>query len=305
MNDWIATGEAVLPIFALIALGAVLKRLPLADAAGWAALDRLVYWVFFPALLFASVARADLEGTGLDRMAPAMIGTVLVMTALIFVLCRALGYGRAVRSSLVMGGIRFNTFLGVAVAEQAYGDLGVAAAALCVAIMVPAVNVISVWTLQRGTPGGGLPKTVGALFQNPLIIACVLGGVLNLSGFEPEPVVMTGIDLLGQAALPLGLVAIGAGLAFDTLGRAGGQLAIGTVAKMAVQPAVGFGLLWLSGLTGPLFAVALIWLALPAAPSSYVMARTLGGDAPLMAALLTVQVIVAAVTLPVLLGLLT
>ncbi|WP_416899729.1 MAG: AEC family transporter [Minwuia sp.] len=305
MNQWIATGEAVLPIFGLIALGAVLRRLPLLDEKGWAGLDRIVYWVFFPALLFASVARADLQGVAVGWMAAAMIGTVVAMTALLYVVSRFLGAGKPARASLVMGGIRFNTFLGVAIAEQTYGATGVTLAAICIAIMVPTVNVISVWTLQQGTPGGGILRTVGSLFQNPLILACLFGAVVNLARVEPEPVLMTAVDLLGQASLPLGLIAVGAGLTFDTLRTHGRLLATGIVAKMLIQPALGFGFLLAAGLSAPTLVIALMWLALPAAPSSYVMARTLGGDAPLMAALLTAQVIVAVVTLPLLLGFLS
>jgi len=302
MDSWLTTGEAILPIFGLILLGALLKRLPLLDQGGWEAIDKLVYWVFFPALLFAAVARADVPEDALLGMAGGMVATVVLVTVLVFVLARVMDAPRAARSSLVMGGIRFNTFLGVAIAEQAFGNLGVTLAAVCIAVMVPTVNIISIWTLQRGTPGGGLLKTVGSLFQNPLILACALGAVVNLSGVEPVPVLMTGIDLMAQASLPMGLIAVGAGLAFDTLRKDGDLLAAGIIVKLAVQPAIAFGLLWLIGLDEAAFAVALIWLALPAAPSSYVMARTLGGDAPLMAALLTMQVILSAVTLPLLLG---
>jgi malonate transporter len=304
MDNWIATGEAVLPIFGLIVLGAVLKRLPLIDQKGWAAIDRIVYWVFFPALLFASVARADLSETAIAPMAGGIVATVVIMTAIMFIVARLMDAPRAARSSLVMGGIRFNTFLGVAIAEQAYGDLGITLAAVCIAVLVPTVNVISIWTLQRGTPGGGMFRTLGALVRNPLIIACVLGGAVNLSRTEPLPVLMTGIDFLGQASLPLGLIAVGAGLAFETLKKDQDLLIGGIIAKMLLQPAIGFGVLYFLGLGPAAFVVAVMWLALPAAPSSYVMARTLGGDGPLMAALLTAQVIVSAITLPILLGLL-
>lgn len=304
MDTFLTTGEAVLPIFGLIVLGAILKRLPLLDAKGWAAIDRIVYWVFFPALLFAAVARADLGGRELLPMAIGIAVTVIVMTALLFVIARLMDAPRAARSSLVMGGIRFNTFLGVAIAEQVFGALGVTLAAVCIAVLVPTVNVISIWTLQRGTPGGGILRTIGSLARNPLIIACVLGAVVNLSGTEPVPVLMTGIDFLGQASLPLGLIAVGAGLAFDTLKKDQDLLIAGVVAKMFVQPAIAFGILYLIGLGPAALVVSVMWLALPAAPSSYVMARTLGGDAPLMAALLTTQVVVSAITLPILLGLL-
>jgi len=304
LDSFLATGEAVLPIFGLILLGVVLRRLPLIDAKGWEAMDRLVYWVFFPALLFASVARADLGGSGLAPLALGLAATVVVMTAIIFVAARLLDAPRAARSSLVMGGIRFNTFLGVAIAEQAFGSTGVTLAAVCIAVLVPTVNVISIWTLQRGTPGGGILRTLGELLRNPLIIACVLGGVVNLAGVEPEPVLMTGVDMLGQVSLPLGLIAVGAGLVFESLKKDQDLLAFGLVAKMLLQPAIGFALLYLAGLDPVALTVGVLWLALPAAPSSYVMARTLGGDAPLIAALLTVQVIAAVITLPIILGLL-
>lgn len=304
MNDWIAIGEAVLPIFGLVALGAVLKRLPLLDDKGWAAIDRIVYWVLFPALLFGAVSRADFGSLDPGPMALGMIATVLLVTFLAFLFARRQGAGRPARASLVMGAIRFNTFLGVAIAEQFLGETGLALTAICIAVMVPAVNVISIWALQRGTPGGGMGRTLGALLTNPLIIACLLGAAVNLAGGAPEPVLMTAIGMLGDGALPLGLIAIGAGLAFETLRRESTLLGAGIVLKMLVQPAIGFGLLRVAGLEGPELLIAVMWLALPAAPSSYVMARTLGGDAPLMATLLTVQLVLSAASLPILIGLL-
>lgn len=304
MNDWIAIGEAVLPIFGLVALGGALRRLPLLDDKGWAAIDRIVYWVLFPTLLFGAVSRADFAGLDLGPMALGMVATVLFVTFIAFLLARQRGASRAARASLVMGSIRFNTFLGVAIAEQFLGETGLALTALCIAVMVPTVNVISIWTLQRGTPGGGMGRTLRALLTNPLIIACVLGGAFNLAATEPEPVLMTAVDILGDGALPLGLIAIGAGLAFETLRRESVLLGVGIVLKILVQPAIGFGLLWLIGLRGPELTVGVMWLALPAAPSSYVMARTLGGDAHLMAALLTLQLLISVATLPLLIGLL-
>lgn len=303
MNDWLAIGEAVLPIFGLVALGAILKRLPLLDDKGWTAIDRIVYWVLFPALLFGAVSRAAFAGLALAPMAAGMVATVLLVTFIVFLIAKQRGTSRAERASLVMGSIRFNTFLGVAIAEQFLGETGLALTALCIAVMVPTVNVISIWTLQRGTPGGGMGRTLAALATNPLIIACVLGAGANLLQVEPEPVLMTAVSILGDGALPLGLLAIGAGLAFETLRRASGLLLVGVVLKIAVQPAIGFALLWAIGLRGPELTVAAMWLALPAAPSSYVMARTLGGDAPLMAALLTVQLVVSMASLPLLIGL--
>lgn len=304
MDRFLATGEAVLPIFGLIVLGAVLRRLPLMDAKGWAGVDRIVYWVFFPALLFAAVARADLNSQLIAPMALGLAAVVVIMTFLLFILARVMDAPRAARSSLVMGGIRFNTFLGVAIAEQMFGALGVTLSAICIVVLVPMVNLISIWTLQRGTPGGGIFRTLGSLMRNPLLIACVAGLLVNLSGTEPYPVLMTGVDLLSQAALPLGLVAVGASLAFDTPRKDQDLLAAGVVAKMLVLPALAFGIFHLLDPGPAAMVVAVMWFALPAAPSSYDMARTLGGDAPLMAGLLTAQLVAAVITLPILLGLL-
>lgn len=295
---------AALPVVLLIALGVLLKRLPLLTEQGWQAIDRIVYWVLFPALLFRAVATADFGGTALGPVAAALVGTVLATSTLVVLGRRLWGSDGPGLAALVMGATRFNTFLGVAVAERLYGQKGVALTALCVAVLVPVVNVVSVLALAIwGNAGGraGLAGFVRQVLTNPLILACAGGALVRWSGLQVPAPLMGAIGIAGQASLALGLLAIGAGLDFPALGARLRPLLAGTVLKLVVQPAIGFALLTLAGVSGLPFAIALFWLALPAAPSTYVMARTMGGDARLMAGLLTAQLLAGLLTLPVIL----
>ncbi|MEC9345802.1 MAG: AEC family transporter [Pseudomonadota bacterium] len=295
---------STLPVVLLIALGTILKRLPLLTEPGWQAIDRIVYWVLFPALLFRAVATADFGSTDLKPVMAALVGTVLATSLLVVVLRRLWGTDGPGLASLVMGATRFNTFLGVAVAERLHGASGVALTALCIAVLVPVVNVVSVLALAIwGNAGGraGIAGFVRQVLTNPLILACLAGAAVRWTGVEVPGPLMGAIGIAGQASLALGLLAIGAGLDFAALGASLRPLLAGTVLKLAVQPAIGFALLTAAGVSGLPFAIALFWLALPAAPSSYVMARTMGGDARLMAGLLTAQLLVGLLTLPVVL----
>ncbi len=98
--------------------------------------------------------------------------------------------------------------------------------------------------------------------------------------------------------LPLGLLLVGAGLDLATLHRQPRGMAIAAAAKLLLLPAVVFGLARLLGLDGAGAVVAVVFAALPTAPSAYVLAEQMGGDAPLMAAILTLQTLLAIATLP-------
>ena len=292
--------QALGPLFLLILLGAVLgwRRLPGDDF--WPAMERLIYFLLFPAMLVATLATADVSQVPVARLGLVLLGSMLFFAALLWALRPKLRLDSAAFTSVFQGALRFNTYVGVAGAAALHGSAGATVAAVAVALMVPVVNVLCVASfIAAGTLGpSSLGKSLLALVRNPLILACLIGIVLNLTGIGLPGWSGATVELLGRAALPLGLVAVGVALRPRALVRLDRGVWTSNLVKLALMPALVLLLALALGLDPVSRDVALLFAALPTATSAYILARQLGGDAELMAALITGQTLLAMVTLP-------
>lgn len=295
---------ALVPVFLIIALGAVLRRILLKDPAHWAALEKLTYFVLFPALLVVSAVKADLSTVNVIAVAGALIGTVVLLSVLILILHKPLIAALAADgpgfTSLFQGAVRWNTYIVLAVAGGLYGAAGITIAAIALVAMIPVVNVICVLVLASFS--GRHPPTFAyvaeQLARNPYIWACSAGALLNATGFPVPKVILEFGDILGRASLALGLLVVGGGLILDRLKRLRPIVFASLALKLLVKPAIGLALALAFGLSGTELVVVAITAAVPSAPNGYVLARQMGGDAPLLAEILTVQIIGTAITLP-------
>jgi predicted permease len=297
--------DALVPVFLLIAFGFALRRARWPGEEFWPAAERFAYWVLFPALLFQSLATARLGGIDAERLALVIVASALAMTAIVVALRIVFEFEGPAFTSLLQGAVRFNTYLGIAIAFAAFGREGLTYAAIYLAIMVPVGNLISVLALAIwARPGGALrgAAVVLEVVRNPLIIACVLGIAVSLAGVPVPAPLARFLDIVAQGALPIGLMCVGAGIELSA--AYGRRLAIpfACVLKLAVMPAVTYVLADALGLRGLAASVVVLFNALPAAPAAYVLARQMGGDAGLMAGILTTQVLLSAITLPAILA---
>lgn len=295
---------AVAPVFLLILFGFLLRRRGFPGEAFWALAERLTYFVLFPALLAESLARAALGGLPVGPMAFVIVATTLIMTGAIALTRRVVAMTGPAYTSVVQGAIRFNTYLGVAMVASLLGTEGVAIAALYLAIMVPFANVVCVWVLAMHATGGATDGRRIALevVRNPLVVGCLAGLLLQAVGGAPEPFLRF-LGMLGQASLPLGLLCAGAGLDPARLSADRRILALASVAKLLAMPALMALACAIAGIGGTAFVVLVLFSALPSAPSAYILARQMGGDAALMAAILTLQTGLSLATLPAVLAL--
>lgn len=294
----------ILPVFLLIFLGQLCRRRAFPGDGFWAPAERLTYFVLFPALLVITLAEADFSRL---TMLPAALGTaaaILAMTGLALALRPWLGIGGATFTSFYQGIVRLNTYIGLSVAFGLWGEAGLAASAVVLGAVVPLVNLTSTFVLARyGT--AARPTLAGVLRQiatNPLILAILLGAVLNLTGIGLPPVVGDMLRILGRAALPLGLLAVGAALDLAAARRAKRIPGLASLLKLAGLPALAYGLGLAFGAEGVALSVGVLFAALPTATSAYILARQLGGDAAFMANLCTLQTLLALVTLPLVLA---
>lgn len=297
--------NALGPLFLLILLGAVLgwRRLPGGDF--WPQLERVIYFLLFPAMLISTLATADVSQVPVVRVAIALLGAMLVFAALLWGLRHYLRLESPAFTSVFQGALRFNTYVGVAGASALHGSAGTTVAAVAVALMVPVVNVLCVASFIVAGPLGraSLARSLAAMLRNPLILSCVIGIALNLSGIGLPGWSGRAIDLLGAAALPLGLVAVGVALRPRALVRLDRAVWTANLIKLALMPALVLVLAVALRLDPISRDIALLFAALPTATSAYILARQLGGDAELMAALITGQTLLAMATLPLWLSL--
>lgn len=302
---------ALLPVFLLIVAGFLLRRYLIAEDAHWVGLERLLYYVMFPALLIGTLTRADLSKVPVLAVGGTMLATVLIMTALVFalrpLLARRLGMDGPAFTSVFQGSMRWQTFVALPVAGNLFGDLGLALASVAMVAMTPILNVMCVSVLVRyASPAApGWRNVVTGVIQNPLIWACIVGIALNpVSAWIPGPIHVF-VDALGRSSLALGLLIVGAGLHLGELFRPKALTLVTCGFKLVVMPAIAMAIARYSALSGPSLIVVLCCTAVPAASNSYVLARQMGGDAPLMAQILTFQTLLAALTMPVAISLIS
>lgn len=296
---------ALVPVGAVLALGAALRSAGLPGDGFWVPAERLTYYLLLPALIAGSLGGARFDTLDPGYMPVAVASAVLVGAALAMGLRRLKTLDGPAFTSLFQGSIRLNGYIGFAVALGLYGKNGLALAALTAGTYVPIVNVLCVVVLGRyaGAKAAGWPAVARMLVRNPLILACIAGLALNLTGIGRLAVVAGMLDVLGRSALAIGLMCVGAGLSFTGLRRAGAGVALVCAIKLIAMPAtvliVGAAL----GVGVQATTIAVLFTGLPTATSAFILARQMGGDAVLMAQIVAVTHVLAAVTLPLALAL--
>ena len=288
------------PAFGLLALGALLRRVLLPDPAIWAGIERLVFWVLMPALLASAIAAVDLAALPLGPMAGTIWLALLAGAVISAVLARRMGCDHAATTSVVQGGIRFNNLMGFAITGGLFGAPGIALGAVATGLIVPFVQVVTTLVFALGRREGERPSALRfarRIALNPLLLGCALGFALAALGGAPHGL-GPWLRATGQAAIALGLLCVGAALSPEALrGRLSVQ-AVTAAVKLGLMPLLTLLIGRALGLEDLPLGVALVFMALPTATTSYVMARAMGGDAPLMAALVTTEHLAAVVTLP-------
>ena len=280
-----ANALLILPDFATILLGLLLARVwrDGYDRGFWAGAERLVYYVLFPALLFASINSAQFSIAAELKMLGAAVGAFAVAVALAFAAQPLLKPAPDVFAACVQTGFRYNSYIGLALAQSLAGSRG-----------VPLANLFAVYALARQRE-----LHLGReLIRNPLILSTVAGLVTNLLDWQLPAVAASFAQRLGSASLALGLLCIGAGLTLRAAQASPTVLGYFIAVKLAVFPAVAWALAQWLGLTGTAAQVVLLFAALPTASSAYVLAARMGGNAAPVAFIVTAQTLLAMVTLP-------
>ncbi len=300
--------HALIPVFAVIMSGYLIRITRLIDEDEWSAINHLCYYVLLPMLIIKSLSTADLAAAPVFRIASAMIVAVIAMSLLLLLLrtflSKILDLSNAGYTSLFQGSTRWHGFIALAIIAGLYGDEGIIIGSIGLASMIPLLNIINVTILNYygDLQHAERPHLLSSWSKNPFIIGCALGIFLNLLPVKlPMPVIDT-FDLIGRAALGISLLTVGAalkpGLVFDKLPAVFSTSFI----RLLGMPTLMLFSCLMFGVTGQNLIIAIICAAVPTASSGFILAKKMGGDAELMASIITFQVLAAILTLPLVLS---
>jgi malonate transporter and related proteins len=294
---------ALAPVFILIVLGAILKRSLMRLETQWHGLERLTYYVLFPMLLIQTLVKADLSKVPVVGVGGALFLSALAMSLLCLALrplLARLKIDGPAFTSIFQGATRWQTYVALAVSGNLFGDTGLALASVAMVAIIPLVNVFSVAVLAHyaSPEKQSASAIIMTVVKNPLIWACAIGLAVNVLHLPLPKLWHEVADALGRSSLAIGLLVTGAGLHLEGLLRLNAGAAVGVFLKLILMPVLGIAMALWFGLTGSNLVIVAAGSAVPASSSAYVLARQMGGDAPLLAQIITLQTILAAVTMP-------
>ena len=294
----------LVPDFSLILCGYLICRFTALNRGIWEPVERLVYFFLFPVLLFHAIVKSPLDLGAASSLIGAGLTLGVSGIALAYALPHLPGIGahidRRDHAGSAQVAFRFNSFIGLALAERLAGAQGLQLIAVLIGVCVPLFNVGAVWPMARHAQRG----LARELVRNPLIIATASGLAANLLGFSLPGWLEPTITRIGAASLALGLMAAGAGMQLGSLGSAR-VLAVALLSiRHVLLPLIALGLSRAFGLSPVQTTVLLAFSALPTASSAYVLAARMGYNGAYVAGLVTLSTLLGMVSLPFALGLL-
>ena len=297
------------PVFILIILGNLLRRIGVPDLSFWHASDKLIYWILIPALLFHHVSQITLSSTMLANYAAVILSGLFVVTTLSFVAGKLFGYTPQIWTSVMQGAARHNAFIALAIAGSLFGDEGLALGAIFMVILIPITNIVIVSamasSLNQEVGNNSRPGIFHVLFElikNPFILAITIGLFISFVDAERIIIIHETTGLLGSAALPIMLLSIGVNIKIGEISLTITPVIIANVLKLLIFPIVVFFVAKSMNLSLFETTVAVIFAAVPTAASSYSLARQFGGETQLMTSIITIQVALSFITIPIILA---
>jgi len=301
LNDLLFSLEIVVPLFALLILGAGLKRGGMIGDAFARNGNRMMFFVGLPVIVFRSIVGSDLRAIFDGRFVAAMLGLTVVSTVVIWAVSGWVIGERGVRGAFISSAFRGNqAFLGIPLMMNLAGDAGLLRATMVVTFVLPVANVLSVFVMVFN--GDGSKKVtargvVGMILKNPVILVTALGLTLVLSGARLPGVVDTTLTYVAEMATPLALVCIGASLTFHGFDAKFKLAVAATVVKIVALPLFFAGVGFLLGFRGVDLAAMAIMGGVPSAIAGYAMVVEMGGDGYVAGTIVALSTLLSAFTL--------
>lgn len=290
--------NSLFPVFLLIVLGIAIKRFGLTDETFLKQSDRLIYYIFFPVMLFYKIGGAS-YGETIDWTF--CLVTLLVITAMFLLSTMIIMVGPVTgyeAGSFSQSCYRFNTYIGVAVILNSLGEAGVALFGVMIGMAIPLINFFAVSLLiwysgEELNVGRKLKMLIKALAANPLILGCLAGiGYSRLLGSYPL-FIDNALQLMSMVTLPLALLSIGGSLTFKGVQKYLSKSLLASALKLLVLPLIGYGAYSIFGVSGIGFKVGMIFFCLPASTAIYVLSSQMNSDTELASSAIVVSTLLS------------
>jgi malonate transporter and related proteins len=288
--------SALIPVFGLILIGYFFKRIKFPSHEFWPQADKLTYYVLMPSLLIYKLSNASLDSKNSFGFVMAALLAIFFTMIILILVNKIKSSNPASFTSVVQGGIRFNTYVFLALAGAIFGNDGLILSAIILTFAIPFINIlcITIFALYISNEKLNFFYLLKSIITNPLIIACVIGGSINFLGIHFPLVINNTLEILSKAALPMGLLSVGFGLVIKEIKSSKSELIISSFAKHLVMPIFIYIFAKYFGLDDMMISILVLFAVLPTAPSSFILARQLGGDIGLMSSIITVQTLLSA-----------
>lgn len=293
---------SVLPLILTIVAGYVLVVSKMLPRDQWGGIETLSFRLLIPVVIIHAIVGSELSLSAYGALIGSLIGVLTLVGALTLVLSlfmsrETLPYPSL--STLFQTTIRWNGFIALAAAELFIGPEGLVLIAVAMAFLIPPINIANIVILSIYGTGQATPSTViRAVVKNPLVQGCAIGLALNLSGTVLPEFAMQTLDLIGRAALGIGLMAVGAAIVPARLLRLTMPIVLGVVLRLGLCPVLFLVAAHMFGLDSVQTLAGILVLAVPAASNGYILAKQMGGDADLYADILTWQTVISMGLLP-------
>ena len=291
----------VLPVFSVIALGYLLRRLGLIDSGFLLQTNRLVYYICLPLLLFYKIGSADFFANFNGTLVLGSAAGIAVGFLASYGWAALRGYPPATRGAFSQGSFRGNlAYMGLAIVLNAYGEDGLTRAGILMGFLVPVLNFFAILALllpQRGSePGRGAAFWARQVLLNPLIIASFIGIAWSFLKLPMPTVLSRSLGIATGMTLPLALIAIGGSFSLEKLRGDLVLAGFATSIKLLWLPLATALLLVLLGVQGRDLAIGVLMAGTPAATATYIMAHQLKGDAELAGSIVMLSTLLSALT---------
>lgn len=295
---------AIVPVLIIMGLGMYLRHRVLSSRHFWSGLDVLVYYIFTPALFVSTISQTPLDEVPIVGLALSVSVPIVVVAVLLVVLRKLLRTNGPETGSTIQGTIRINTYVGLIIAASLGGTEGMGLFSIAAAIVVPLVNILSVIAFSiygDNDERFRLTRLLLRILTNPFILGCLIGVGLSIAPFTLPGFATATLDILANGALVGGTLSVGAALQWKFNVHQSAIIVLVVLLKLVLLPLATAWIAISVGMTALPLLIAILIVATPTAPSSYILATHMGGDSTLTASITGAQTVVSMVTIPVLL----
>ncbi|MGX6960374.1 MAG: AEC family transporter [Rickettsia endosymbiont of Pentastiridius leporinus] len=299
--------SSTLPIFLITILGSIIKSKWLTSDEFWRGVEKLSYFVLFPAMLFNYVSTADLSVASIIKLVVALIISTLFISLGLIIYQKKYNIDKVQFTSIFQGSIRYNSYIFFGISSPMLGSNGLAIVAVISSYMIIFTNILSVMIFAYYVPDKSVTTTIRTsivlmirlIVSNPLIIASLIGFMFNYSDLELHLGLKKTLDSLSNSALAIGMLNVGAGLNFTIRKEMLHSVMFTSFVKLVLFPLVSFVILWLMSIDGTNRSVGILYSCLPCASTAYVLSRQLGGAPDSMASIITFTTFFSVVTISI------